>query len=142
MEKVIAFLGAQLEEYRELVCTTNEIKDALLEGCNVDLLSDKVDKRARLLKALTSAGKDYESMCKIDDFSDNLDLKAHANGVFKEIRVALDSIASADAEIVSLMQKHIHDITLDIEKIQEGKNFMDNLKKQTCNPPVLVDVCG
>jgi hypothetical protein len=141
-EKTLEFLEEQLGEYKMLVCCTNEIKKILLEGFDEELLGQRLRARESLLKKLVSSEKGYVPIRKFNDFPDDSEVKLRANEIIREIKTVLDRVASLDNEVVSLIQKRIHDITLDIEKVKEGKCFVDNLKKQTVNSSVLVDVCG
>lgn len=132
---------SQLEDYNLLLHYTCELKKMLAEGCDEDSLWEKIKGRGLLIEKLTVSKKHFDSLKEYPDIADN-EQKLQINGLLQKIRQLLDATVSLDTENVALMKHRIKEITLNLEKIKEGKCFMSNLKKHNNNTPSFVDVCG
>ena len=141
IEKVIETLTLQLKYYKELFVHTSVLKEMLIKDCNEDILSKKMEERGLLIDKIISSKKYYDSIKECADSADNK-VKACTDKLLQEIQQILNSIVIFDAENIALINNYIKDITFNLRKIQESKHFVNALKKNMSNSPVLVDVCG
>lgn len=141
IEKVIEILTLQLQLHKELHGRTRELKEMLTGNCNEDLLCNKYEQRGLLINKIASLKKDYDSAKECVNSADNRG-KANTDKLLQEIQQMLNSIVILDTENIALLNNCIKDITYNLEKIQESKHFVNDLKKHMSNPPVFVDACG
>ncbi len=141
VEKAIEILTIQLKYYKELFVHTGALKDMLVKDCNEDILSKKMEERGLLIDKIISSKKYYDSIKECADSADNK-VKACTDKLLQEIQQILNSIVISDAENIALIKNYIKDITFNLEKIQESKHLVNDLKKRMSNSPVFVDVCG
>ena len=141
IEKVIEILTLQVKYYKELFVHTSEIKEILIKNCNEDILSKRMEERGLLIDKIISSKKCYDSIKECADAADNKG-KACTNKLLQEIQQILNSVVIFDTENIALIKNYIKDITFNLEKIQESKHFVNDLKKHMSNSPVFVDVCG
>ena len=141
IDKVIEILTLQLKYYKELFVHTSEIKEILIKNCNEDILSKRMEERGLLIDKIISSKKYYDSIKECADAADNKG-KACTDKLLQEIQEILNSVVVFDRENIALINNYIKDITFNLEKIQESKHFVNDLKKHMSNSPVFVDVCG
>ena len=141
IDKVIEILTLQLKYYKELFVHTSEIKEILIKNCNEDILSKRMEERGLLIDKIISSKKYYDSIKECADAADNKG-KACTDKLLQEIQQILNSVVVFDRENIALINNYIKDITFNLEKIQESKHFVNDLKKHMSNSPVFVDVCG
>ena len=141
IEKVIEILTLQLKYYKELFVHTSEIKEILIKNCNEDILSKRMEERGLLIDKIISSNKYYDSIKECADAADNKG-KACTDKLLQEIQEILNSVVVFDRENIALIKNYIKDITFNLEKIQESKHFVNDLKKHMSNSQVFVDVCG
>ncbi len=141
VEKVIEILTIQLKYYKELFVHTGVLKEMLMKNGNEDILSKKMEERGVLIDKIISSKKYYDSIKECADSADNKG-KACTDKLLQEIQQILNSVVILDTENIALIKNYIKDITFNLEKIQESKHFVNALKKNMSNSPVLVDVCG
>ncbi|MBM4064122.1 MAG: hypothetical protein FJ266_00505 [Planctomycetes bacterium] len=141
IEKVIEILTIQLKYYKELFVHTSALKDMLVKDCNEEILSKKMEERGLLIDKIISSKKYYDSIKECADSADNK-IKAYTDKLLQEIQQILNSIVIFDTENIALIKNYIKDITFNLEKIQESKHLVNDLKKRMSNSPVFVDVCG
>ncbi len=140
-EKVIEILTIQLKYYKELFVHTSVLKEMLMKNCNEDILSKKMEERGLLIDKIISSKKYYDSIKEYTNYADNR-VKACTDKLLQEIQQILNSVVIFDTENIALIKNYIKDITLNLEKIQESKHLVNDLKKDMSNSPVFVDVCG
>jgi len=140
-EKVIEILTIQLKYYKELFVHTSVLKEMLMKNCNEDILSKKMEERGLLIDKIISSKKYYDSIKECTNYADNR-VKACTDKLLQEIQQILNSVVIFDTENIALIKNYIKDITLNLEKIQESKHLVNDLKKDMSNSPVFVDVCG
>jgi hypothetical protein len=141
VEKIIETLTLQLKYYKELFDHTGVLKEMLVKNCNEDILSKKMEERGLLIDKIIASKKYYDSIKECADSADNK-VKACADKLLQEIQQTLNSVVISDSENIALIKNHIKDITFNLEKIQESKHFVNDLKKRTSNSAVFVDICG
>ncbi len=141
-EKIINILTELLEDYKTLFNYTREIKRTLSENYNENILEKNIIKRGLLINKITSTAKYYNTIKGCSNFADNIKWKARANEVLQEIQQLLDNTILLDNGIASIIKQRIRDVTFDLEKIQEGKHFVDSLKKHFNVTPSFIDICG
>src|SRR3989304_9065985 len=141
IEKVIETLTLQLKYYKELLVHTGVLKEMLVKDCNEDSLSKKMEERGLLIDKIISSKKYYDSIKECADSADNKG-KAGTDKLLQEIKQILNSVVIFDTENIALIKNYIKDITFNLEKIQESKHLVNDLKKHMSNSPVFVDVCG
>ena len=141
IEKVIEILTLQLKYYKELFVHTSEIKEILIKNCNEDILSKRMEERGLLIDKIISSKKYYDSIKECADSADNKG-KACTDKLLQEIQQILNSVVMLDTDNIALIKNYIKDITFNLEKIQDSKHFVNDLKKHMSNSPVFVDVCG
>ena len=141
IDKVIEILTLQLKYYKELFVHTGVLKEMLMKNCNEDILSKKMEERGLLIDKIISSKKYYDSIKECTDSADNR-VKACTDKLLQEIQQILNSVVIFDTENIALIKNYIKDITFNLEKIQESKHFVNDLKKHMSNSPVFVDVCG
>lgn len=142
--EIIDTLILYLEGHKTLYQYTAELKKILTEDdCDEELLEEKIKERGMLLDKLISSKKYLDSVKINLDSSDNNIRKLQIEELSQQIRQLLDTTISLDEENVSFMKQRIKDITLSLEKIQEGKYLVNNLKKHTASTSVsLIDISG
>lgn len=141
--EIIDTLLFYLEDHKMLLQYTKELNTILTDGCSEELIEEKIKKRGMLLDKLIVSKKYLDSVKKNLDSSDNTVWKLQIEELSQQIRQLLDTTISLDAESVSLMKQCIKDITLNLEKIQEGKHLVNNLKKYTAGTSAsLIDISG
>lgn len=139
--RIIEPLTVQLQLYKEIHGYTRELNEMLLNNCNEDILGSKFEERGLIINTIASLKKDYDSVKECVNYADNKE-KAHRDKLRQEIQHIGNAIGILDAENVALIKNYIKDITFNLEKIQEGKHLVSDLKKHMSNSPVFVDVCG
>lgn len=139
---IIDGFASQLEDYSLLLRYTYELKTMLMEGCAEDLLEKKIKERGILLHKLTESRKLFNLCKELSDIADNSSWKLQANKVLQKVCQILDTTVSLDVDNVSLTKKYIKNITLNLEKIKEGKCFLSTLGKHVDNTPSFVNICG
>lgn len=142
IEKIIHILTILLEDHKTLLCFSHEIKSALLENSEENILREKMKERGLMIDKITSSIKYYHSINTYHDFADNSNCEIQINELSHQIQKLLDNAILLDKEIVSLIRQRVEVITSNIEINQEGKHFVSNLKKDLCNTPSFVDICG
>ncbi|GAN35059.1 MAG: hypothetical protein DYG83_13630 [Candidatus Brocadia sp. AMX2] len=142
IKDIIKVLATHLEDYHLLFRYTHELKTMLTKGCAEDFLENIIKERGLLIDKLVASKKYFDSLKEFPDIVDNSEWKLQTNELLQKIRQLLDATVSLDAENVFLMKQCIKDITLNLEKIKEGKYFISNLGKHINNTPFFVDVCG
>ncbi|MBI2471672.1 MAG: hypothetical protein HYV59_10590 [Planctomycetes bacterium] len=141
IKKIIEILTLQLQLHKELHGRTRELKEILTGNCNEDLLCNKYEQRGLLINKIASLKKDYDSVKECVNSADNRE-KANTDKLLQEIQQMLNSIVILDTENIALLNNCIKDITYNLEKIQESKHFVNDLRKHNSTPPVFVDACG
>lgn len=141
IEKVIEILTLQLKYYKELFVHTGVLKEMLMKNCNEDVLSRKMEERGLLIDKIISSKKYYDSIKECANYADNR-VNACTDKLLQEIQQILNSVVIFDTENIALIKNYIKDITFNLEKIQESKHLVNDLKKDMNNSPVFVDVCG
>ena len=140
-EEMIKLLTTQLNLYKDIHGLTRELNDLLLNNSNEYIMGSKLEEREQLIETVTSLKREYESVKEWCNSADN-NIKAQRDTLLHEIQHVGNSIGMLDAENIDLIRNCIKNITISLEKIQEGKHLVSNLKKHMCNSPVFVDVCG
>lgn len=141
--EIIDTLILYLENHKILYQYTEELKKILTEDYDEKLLEEKIKERGLLLDKLISSKKYLDSVKINLDSSDNNIWKLQVEELSQQIKQILEATVSLDAENVSLMKRRIKDITLNLEKIQDGKYLTNNLKKYTCSISAsLIDISG
>jgi hypothetical protein len=107
-----------------------------------NVLGKKMKERGLLIDKIASSAKYYHSIKTYHNFADTSNCKTQINELIHRIQKLLDSTVLLDKEIISLIRQRVEDITLNIEKNQEGKHFVSTLKKELCDTPTFVDICG
>ena len=141
IDKVIEILTLQLKYYKELFVHTSVLKEMLIKDCNEEILSKKMEERGLLIDKIISSKKYYDSIKECADSADNR-VKACTDKLLQEIQQILNSVVMLDTDNIALIKNYIKDITFNLEKIQDSKHFVNDLKKHMSNSPVFVDVCG
>ncbi len=141
IDKVIEILTLQLKYYKELFVHTGVLKEMLIKNCNEDILSRKMEERGLLIDKIISSKKYYDSIKECTNYADNR-VNACTDKLLQEIQQILNSVIIFDTENIALIKNYIKDITFNLEKIQESKHLVNDLKKDMSNSPVFVDVCG
>lgn len=141
-EKITNILAGLLEDYKTLFNYTGEIKRVLSEVYDENILEENIIKRGLLINKITSTVQHYNSIKGRSNFADNIKWKSQANEMFQEIQQLLDNTIFLDSGITSMIKQHIRDVTFDLEKIQEGKYFVDSVKRHINVTPAYIDICG
>ncbi len=142
IEKIINILAILLEDHTTLLYYSHEIKSALSMNYEENILGKKMKERGLLIDKIASSIKYYHSIKTYYNFADTNNCKTQINKLIHRIQKLLDSTVLLDKEIISLIRQRVEDITLNIEKNQEGKHFVNTLKKELCDTPSFVDICG
>ncbi len=141
-EYIVNLLEAQLEDRKALLSSSEEIKKMLLGTSDESHLPDKVKERGLLVDKLVLSVERYRTLRKSCDVSSDERLSTFVNDVFKQISILYKETVDLDLEIMSLIKKNIDDVTFNLEKIVDGKHFLNDLKKQVGETPSLIDICG
>lgn len=141
-EKIIDLFTTLLKDHKALLHNTHEIKRVLLEGYYENSLEENIKERRLLIDKIDSLVKYYHSIKECPDFTDNCKWKLQKSELLQQIQQLSNATAFLNDEIISLINQRIKNVTFDLEKIQEGKHLVSNLKKHVNNTPSLVDVCG
>lgn len=139
--EMIKLLTTQLHLYKDIHGLTRELNDLLLNNSNDYIMGSKLEEREQLIETVTSLKREYESVKELFHSADN-NVKAQRDTLLQEIQRVGKSIGMLDAENIDLIHNCIKSITISLEKIQEGKHLVSDLKKHRGNSPVFVDVCG
>lgn len=142
IEKIIDIFAALLEDHKTLLHYTCEIKRVLSEDYEENILEEYIKKRGLLLDKIISSAKYHNSIKECRNFADNSKRKTQANGLLQQIQQLIDTTVINDEEITSMIKQRINDITFNLEKIQEGKYLVSNLKNHVSNTPSFIDICG
>ncbi len=141
--EIIDTLILYLEDHKMLLQYTKELNKILTDGCSEELIEEKTKERGLLLDKLIPSKKYLDSVKKNLDFSDNTIWKLQIEELSQQIRQLLNTTISIDAENISFMKQRIKDITLSLEKIQEGKYLINSLKKYAASTSAsLIDISG
>ena len=142
IEKIINILTILFEDHTTLLYFSQEIKNALSGNCEENILEKKLKERGLLIDKIASSIKYYHSIKTYHNFADTSNCKTQINELIHRIQKLLDSTVLIDKEIMSLIRQRVEDITSNIKINQEGKHFVSTLKKELCNTPSFVDICG
>jgi hypothetical protein len=142
VKDIVDILARQVEDYRLLFRYTCKLKILLTKGCAEDSLEKMIKERGLLIDKLISSKKCFDFLKEYPDIADNSKWKSQTNELLQKIQKLLDATVSLDAENVFLMKQCMKGITLNLEKIKEGKYFMNNLGKHIDSKPSFVDICG
>lgn len=140
-ENLIEILTTHLKYHEELLNYTCKLKEMLTENCDSDRMDRIIYERGLLIDRITSSKKYYDSIKESVNFTDNI-WKSNTETLLQQIRQLLNTTVTIDAENISLAKDYTKDITLNLEKIQENRHFINDLKKHHSNTPLFVDVCG
>ncbi len=121
---------------------TLEIKKALSNNINENILEDTFKKRGLLLEKMNSSIMKFDSIKEFFDFTDNNGWNSETNETWVQIKQELNAIVVLNEEITSLIKQQISDIMSCLGKIQEGKHFISTLKKPLSSTASLVDIFG
>lgn len=142
IEHLTEVLIAQLKYHEELLQCACELKETFTENYNSDRMDKIIHERGLLIDRITSSKKYYDSIKETINFADNNVGNSNTETLLQQIRRVLNTTVTLDAENISLVKEHMKDITLNLEKIQENRHFINDLKKHNSNQPLFVDVCG
>lgn len=142
MKKIISILTALLEEHKTLLHYTCEIKRALSEGYDENILEDNMKERGVLIDKIASSSKYHNFIKECRIFADNSEWKTQAKDLLQQIQQLLDTTVIHNEEITSLIKQRISNITFNLEKIQEGKHLVSDLRKHASNTSSFIDICG
>lgn len=134
-------LTLQANLYREIHSLTRELNELLLNNCGEDILANKLAERGLLINTAATLKKDYDSVKEHVNSADNKG-KAIIDELIREIQDTGNLIGRLDAENIALIKNYLKDITCNLEKIQESKHLVGDLKRHLGNSPAFVDVCG
>ena len=141
-EEIVDLLMVQLEDHKALLSCSEEIKKMLLGISDENHLSDKLNERGLLVDKLVLSGERYRELKKNYDTSSDEKLSTFISNVLNQIDLLYKETIDLDSEITSLIRKNIEDVTFNLEKIVDGKHFLNGLKKQVAEPPSIIDICG
>ena len=141
VERIRELLTLQANLYREIHSLTRELNELLLGNCGEDILANKLAERGLLINTAASLKKDYDSIKEHVNSADNKG-KALIDELIREIQDIGNQIGRLDAENIALIKNYLKDITCNLEKIQESKHLVGDLKKHLGNSPAFIDVCG
>jgi hypothetical protein len=142
IEHLTEVLIAQLKYHEELLQCTCELKEMVTEDYDSDRMDKIIHERGLLIDRITSSKKYYDSVKENINFADNNIGNSYTETLLQQIRHVLNTTVTLDAENISLVKEYMKDITLNLEKIQENRHFINDLKKHNSNQPLFVDVCG
>lgn len=139
---IVDSFAKQLQDYSLLQRYTCELKTMLTDGYTEDSLKKLIKERGLLIDKLTESRKHFDLFKEFSDITDNVKWKSEANDLLQKIRQLLDTTVSLDADNIALTKECIKDITLNLEKIKEGKYFVSTLGKHIDNTPSFINICG
>ncbi|TVM00010.1 MAG: hypothetical protein CV087_15935 [Candidatus Brocadia sp. WS118] len=118
-----------------------EIKKALLGDFSENILEDSFKKRGLLLEKMNSSIKNFDSIKEFCNCTDNTGWNS-TNETLQQIKQELNATIVLNEEITSLIKQQINDIISYLEKMQEGRHFINTLKKHLSPTPSLIDIFG
>jgi len=142
IKKIIDILTALLEDHKTLLRYSYEIKRALSEDYDENILEENMKERGLLIDKIASSTKYHNSIKECRNFADNSEWKTQVNELLQQIQQSLNETVIHNEEIAPLIKQRINDITFDLEKIQEGKHLVNNLRKHASNTSSFIDICG
>ncbi|MDR4509106.1 MAG: hypothetical protein MRJ65_12890 [Candidatus Brocadiaceae bacterium] len=141
-ENTINFLSTYLKHHERLLDQTYEIKDLLLDNVDEDLLGKKVKERGALVNRIMSSEQRYVSIAKSVNVYKGFVNDAAVKALFQKIQKLLKDILCLDKEVTALVKNNVDTIHANLEKIQDSRHFVNNLKQNGDTSPVFIDIRG
>ncbi len=142
LEGIVQSLTAQGDGCKLLHDSTSEFKKLLSEGCDEDILTERLKERGTLIDKLASLKEYCDSAKGYIASIKNGEQKERITGMLQQIQQQLDSTLSLNAEITNMLNQCISEININLRKIHEGKSLMNTLRDPDARSAVHLDVSG
>jgi len=142
LEGAIHTLTTHSDDCKLLLNNTTEFKRLLSEGCDEDVLAERLKERGNLLDRLASL-KEYCNL--VNEYLPsikNREQKERITGIFRQIQQQLEATRVLNEEITSMLDQCIGEISINLRKIQEGKSLMHTLRDADDGLSINLDVSG
>lgn len=142
LEGIIQNLTAQGDDCKLLFNNTTEFKRLLSEGCDEDVLAERLKERGILLDKLESLKEYCDSVKGYLTSIKNKEQKGMMTSMLQQIQQQLEGTLSLNTEITNLLNQCISEININLRKIREGKSLMNTLRDTDARSSVHFDVSG
>lgn len=142
LEGIIRNLTAQGDDCKLLLNSTSEFKYLLSEGCDEDILTERLKERGTLIDKLASLKEYCDSVKGYLASIKNREQKGRMTSILQQIQQQLERTLSLNTEITNMLNQCISEINIKLRKIREGKSLMNTLSDPDARSSVHLDVSG
>ncbi|MEK7699462.1 MAG: hypothetical protein AAB332_03580 [Planctomycetota bacterium] len=142
LEGIIRNLTAQGDDCKLLHDSTSEFKKLLSEGCDEDILTERLQERGTLIDKLASLKEYCDSVKGYLASINSSEQKGRMTSMLQQIQQQLEGTLSLNTEITNMLNQCISEININLRKIREGKSLMNTLSDPDARSSVHFDVSG
>lgn len=141
-DEIKNLLETRLNECDRIFRNTVELKEMLQREDGEDVIIKKMQERGVLINKASSLNKEYHEINEFIACIDDEEKKSLFKGLIKNIQRLLSETTDLDKENKLCIENKMYEITLNLEKMQEGKQLTRSLDKNINDTPSFIDVCG